>query len=122
MSERTSDLNSLLPAEPQLQLPETPDHAAFQGAEHDNPRQHPYRPTPDPHTGALIIDPDILLKAKKFNLNLSFFYSSRATTSREFGVGRGASFGGVVQSDSSGDTPVVISGDLRSLQFLYTGY
>ena len=82
MSERTSDLANVVSVETQPLLPEMPDHAAFQGAEHDNPRQHPHRPTPDPQSGALIIDPDILLKAKKFDLNLSFFYGSRATTSR----------------------------------------
>lgn len=117
MSEMMSELTNAVPGNNRSLLPEMPDQGVFQGAEHDNPRQHPHRPTPDPRNGALIIDPDILLKAKKFNLNISFFYSSRATSSREFGIGRGASFGGVVQSDASGTSPVVIRGDFRSYNF-----
>jgi|GEM_PF-687004 len=121
MSEIMSDPETAAPAQNQPLLPETPALAAFQGVEHDNPRQHPHRPTPDPRNGALIIDPDILLKAKKFSLNLSFFYSSRSAASREFGVGRGASFGGVVQSDAAGTSPLVMRGDFRNYQFSSTG-
>ena len=121
MSELMSDLTTVAPGEAQPLLPEIPDLAAFQGTEHDNPRQHPHRPTPDPKSGALIIDPDILLKAKKFNLNLSFFYSSRSASSREFGVARGASFGGVIQSDAAGISPLVMRGDFRNYQFSSTG-
>ena len=120
MSELLSENSIVVPVGPRS-LPQTPDQAAYQGVEHGNPRHHPHRPMPDPLNGELLIDPDILLKAKKFNLNLTFFYSSRATTSREFGVGRGASFGGVISSTSTGGSPMVIRGDFRSYQYTASG-
>src|SRR5580692_8845562 len=91
--------------------PYRPDRAIYHGADHDNPNYHPHRPIPDPKTGALIIDPDIVLKARQFDLTLSFFYSSKVTTSSQFGVGRSASFAGVVESTGTNGTPTVTRGD-----------
>jgi hypothetical protein len=88
--ENLSEITQPRTAQP---APSQPAKAIYHGADHDNPNQHPHRPFPDPKTGALIIDPDIVLKAKQFDLTLSFFYNSRAGESREFGVDRGASFG-----------------------------
>jgi hypothetical protein len=46
---------------------------------------------PDPATGELKIDPDILLVAKKFNLAIDFFYSSHNFDNAEYGQSRSAS-------------------------------
>ena len=56
----------------------------------DPAEQHPYRPTPDLLTGQLTLDPEIVLKAKAFNLNISFFYSERSGVNEEYGKGRSA--------------------------------
>jgi hypothetical protein len=98
-----------------------PDSAVYHGCEHGNPNQNEFMPKPDAQTGELLIDPDILLRAKQFNLTLSYFYSSRASDSREFGVGRGASYGGVVISDSSGNAPTITRGDFRAYKFTMVG-
>ncbi|MCW3051184.1 MAG: hypothetical protein JWN14_354, partial [Chthonomonadales bacterium] len=121
MPKNSFESSPLLPAALRPLLPEMPAHAAFQGVEHGNPLQHPHRPMPDPRSGALIIDPDILLKAKKFDLNLSFFYSTHSDSRREFGVGRGASFGGVIRSDASGGAPFVVRGDFQRFEFAALG-
>ena len=119
MSKEISQHNAAaMPARP---AGAAPDRAVYHGCEHGNPNQHPYRPSPDPKTGELKIDPDIVLKAKQFDLTLSFFYSSRTTDSREFGVGRGASYGGVVISDSAGNSPTVTRGDFREYDFTVAG-
>ena len=49
---------------------------ALQGCMPDS-RHHPYRPTPDPRTGELKVDPEIELICKKFNLNIGFYYSAQ---------------------------------------------
>jgi YD repeat-containing protein len=73
---------------------------------------------PDPITGELKIDPDIDLKAKKFNLAISFFYSSQSTptTDRPYGFARGASVGGYVDATNAGR--LVVRGDFS--QHVYT--
>jgi hypothetical protein len=76
---------------------------------------------PDPATGELKIDPDIELKAKKFNLALSFFYSSHSTTNAEYGRGRAASVRGQAVSSSGGAQVAVIWGDFRQYQFTMIG-
>src|SRR5437868_4119361 len=40
---------------------------------------------PDMQGGTYTLDPEIILKAKKFNLNLSFYYMSNLVMSTEFG-------------------------------------
>ncbi len=118
IKESSDGFNVLNSADSTRRLSAAPDSAAHLGCEHDNPNQHPYRPVPDPKTGELVIDPDIVLTAKKFDLQLSFYYSSRSTTSREFGVGRCASVGGVILASNPIVTyATVVRGDLR-----YFGY
>ena len=97
-----------------------PDSAVFQGARHGDPRHHPYRPTPDPRTGDLLIDPDILLKAKRFDLAISFYYSSHSSLNAEFGRSRAAGVRGQVVS-SSATSVTVTRGDFRAYQFHYVG-
>ncbi|HLK59007.1 MAG TPA: hypothetical protein VKU00_20775 [Chthonomonadaceae bacterium] len=48
MSEEGSEILQEPAFEPPLRLPFTPDQAAYQGAEQDNPHQHPHHPLPIP--------------------------------------------------------------------------
>lgn len=73
------------------------DDARAQGCRAE-PWADPYRPTPDPRTGELKIDPDIELKARKFNLQINFFYSSHSNANAEYGRGRSASVKSFVTS------------------------
>ena len=61
------------------------------GIEGGQPERHPHRPTPDLFTGQLTVDPEIVLRAKAFNLNISFFYSERSSDNEEYGKKRSAS-------------------------------
>ena len=132
MSESRSDITSALAPKEQAPIgatapertknqptPSQPDKAIYHGTDHSlSPNYHPHHPFPDPKTGALIIDPDIVLIAKQFNLTLSFFYSSRTSnfgSVSPYGVGRSASFAGAVLSDSTGDSPTVTRGDFRAI-------
>jgi len=94
--------------------------AVHQGTD-TNALAHPHRPFPDPKTGELKIDPEIVLKAKKFNLALSFFYSSRSNVTTEYGVGRSASVRGQVISSVSGTAVTLVRGDFREFNFSLIG-
>ena len=76
--------------------------ALYQGCVADDPRRHPYRPTPDPANGALSIDPEIELKARGFGLNISFHYNTNGATNAEYGKKRSASVAGHLVSGTSG--------------------
>src|SRR5579862_990134 len=78
------------------------------GVSSDPVRNHPYRPVPNPLTGELLIDPDILLKAKGFDLQIDFFYSTSATGT-EYGQGRSASVHAYVVSAISGSVGAVVT-------------
>jgi len=62
-----------------------------QGSVADDPRRDAHRPTPDPATGALAIDPEIELKARRFNLAISFHYDTNGNADEEYGRRRSAS-------------------------------
>ena len=70
---------------------ENHDSARAQGSGRNLPERHSSRPTPDALTGELLIDPEIVLKAKGFNLEIEFFYGSLANANDEYGKGRSAS-------------------------------
>src|SRR5688572_1712016 len=72
--------------------------AVHQGAGVGDERQHPHRPIPDPATGELKIDPEILLKSKKIDLAVSFYYSSVSNADDEYGRSRSASVRGHILS------------------------
>src|SRR5262245_14636646 len=93
-----------------------PTPVGHQGCETDLPGQHPHRPMPDPHTGELKIDPDVIFRAKKFQLALSFYYSSQSTLNAEYGQSRSASVRSYAVSDTS-SCVTVIRGDQRMFQF-----
>ena len=70
------------------------------------PKAHaldPFQPEPDPVDGSLLVDPDILLKAKGFDLSIEFFYSTRAKVDGAYGKQRTASVNGYVLSQTNGD-------------------
>lgn len=46
------------------------------GCKIDPVAHHPHRPIPDPVTGHLVVDPEIVLRARGFNLEISFFYNT----------------------------------------------
>src|SRR5438552_3494267 len=95
---------------------------AYPPVENRSPLQHPHRPMPDPRTGELKIDPDILLKAKKFNLQIEFFYSALSDTDNEYGRGRLSNVGGYVVTgvNARGDADIV-RGDFAHLPFKKIG-
>lgn len=80
---------------------------------------HPYRPTPNPKDGALTVDPDILLKAKGLDLDISFFYSTRADNNGPFGYRRSASVNGYVASATN--AAQIVRGDLSLEYFSKSG-
>lgn len=92
----------------------------YGGTEPHNPDQHPYRPMPDPATGALTIDPEIELRAKKFNLAISFFYSSHSTVNAEYGRSRSASVRGYVMSEVSGTMVTATRGNFVDNGYVFT--
>lgn len=91
------------------------------GSPPDDPRQHPYRPLPDPVTGGLTIDPDIVLTAKKFNLALSFYYSSISTLNGPYGQSRSASVNAYVASHTADVCVDVVRGNMYSAQYSKVG-
>ena len=98
--------------------------AIQQGCALDPVRNHPYSPEPNPHTGELIIDPDIVLKAQGFNLELNFFYSSIAGINAELGPGWSGSHRGYVVTQiavGGGDTYDVVRGDFSDTTYSVTG-
>lgn len=86
--------------------------AASGGCKIDPVAHHPHRPIPDPATGHLVADPDIVLKAKGFDLEISFFYS---TASQPGGVmwgnRRSASVNMQIKIDQVNGNVNVIRGD-----------
>src|SRR5579871_5509238 len=59
---------------------------------------------PRANSGELYLDPDIRLKAMKFDLAISFYFGSAQTNSGPYGLARSASVNGQVVSDTSGGT------------------
>src|SRR5428012_100 len=58
----------------------------------DKEQTHPYRPMPNPITGALVVDPEINLKTAGFDLQMEFYYSSQSGATGAFGQKRSANF------------------------------
>jgi YD repeat-containing protein len=87
------------------------------GCRPDDPAQHPHRPAPQPATGELKVDPEIRLRAGKFDLNVSFFYSSQSDSDQDYGRGRSASVAGHVLSATSGSIVTVVRGDFTQFPF-----
>ena len=82
------------------------------------PWDHPYSPMPDPQTGALLVDPDISLKGKGFDLEFNFYYSSEYSqgggATGPWGQGRNSS----VSQSATGTNPVTLTrGDFSLFVF-----
>ena len=87
-----------------------------QGCAIDPVAQHPYHPIPDPVTGHLLVDPDIVLKAKAFNLAVEFFYSANTDTVTPFGAARSASVQGRILSYTDASNKLTVQrGDFSEL-------
>jgi YD repeat-containing protein len=76
----------------------------------------PYMPTPDPRTGELFVDPEIVLKAKGFDLEIKFYYSSVVNQGFEYGQGRSSSARAFVQY-APGFIPTVCHGDFHGYPY-----
>jgi len=85
--------------------------ASEQGSFADPLLSHPTFPQANPITGALIVDPDIQLRAKGFDLELSFFYNSRSSTNGAYGVKRSFSANCYVLRGNDADHIQVVRGD-----------
>ena len=72
---------------------------------------------PSGNSGELMLDPDIRLKAKKFNLDIRFYYSTVRTDNGAYGRGRTASVNTRIVSTTATDIQL-IQGDF--LPFAYT--
>ncbi len=90
-----------------------------QGIEQVTERMHPYRPMPNLETGELKIDPEIQLKAKKFDLAISLFYSTANPNLTEYGVGRSASVRSSITAP--GSVATVSRGDFSEQYFSVAG-
>jgi YD repeat-containing protein len=119
------------PPEPGPVPPLAQRSAVTQGSDCDDPARHPYRPTPDPLTGELIVDPVVRLRAKKFDLVIEFFYSSfpwqwaypTDPAYSEWGVNRAASVRPLLFS-STGPYPQntrILRGDFFNVEFQEAG-
>ena len=85
--------------------------ASEQGSYADPVLSHPTFPQANPITGALIVDPDITLKAKGFDLELSFFYNSRSTSNGAYGKKRSFSANCYVLKGNDAGNVQVVRGD-----------
>ncbi len=96
--------------------------AIFQGAIQDEVGRHPHIPLPQFPDGGLIIDPDIVLTAQKFNLVIDLFYSSTASTNNEYGQARSASIASSVTASAAITGIVTITrGDFSEHYFYPVG-
>ncbi|HMS57202.1 MAG TPA: hypothetical protein PKA27_17595, partial [Fimbriimonadaceae bacterium] len=110
-----------------MRLPDPPNFQAsdaiHQGSAVPDVRMHAHMPMPQIDTGHLVVDPEIELKAKKFNLAISLFYSSATSTATEFGVGRTASIRAYIEDGSGAytDMKVLNRGDWSNQYFSMVG-
>jgi YD repeat-containing protein len=88
---------------------------ALLGNRIDPDLEHPHRPMPSPN-GELRIDPEIVLNAMAFDVQLSFFYTTSSSTSvnREFGYRRSSSARAYIASDEVNGAMWAVRGDLNA--------
>ncbi len=77
--------------------------------------------TPDLPNGEMGLDPEILLRAKRFDLSISFYYKARQYETTEYGSNRSASVRAYVASSTSTTLVTVVHGDFRQIPFRYAG-
>jgi len=93
--------------------------AATHGVHVDPVANHPHRPIPDPVSGHLVADPDIVLKARGFDLQINFFYSTGSTpTGITWGKRRSASINAQLKDEGGG--VALIRGDGKVYRFTGT--
>ncbi len=73
------------------------------------PWDDPYSPAPDPRTGALTVDPDIIFRSKKFNLEITNYYSSVAGKTTPWGQNRNSSLNQSLASNAGTLSPATIT-------------
>ena len=87
-----------------------PISALKQGIDDSVADRHPYRAMPDIE-GHLTIDPEIVLKAKAFDLQIGFYYTSNAIINKEYGWNRASSVRAYVLI-TSGHPATLVRGDM----------
>lgn len=94
-------------------------HAGSHGSVADPVLAHPHRPFPDPATGTLLVDPDITLKAKGFDLEINLFYNSRSNANGAYGKKRSISTNAYVLKILSdfGNKAQLVRGDEKVYEF-----
>ena len=101
-----------------LNIPEptvAPD-PLHQGCSAPTDRMHPTFPKPDIRTGELLVDPEVELKARGFDLQISMYYGTGADVFTEWGYGRSASVSGyLMQLD--GPIATITRGDFSQQYF-----
>ena len=80
---------------------------------------HATMPMPNPATGELLVDPEIHLIAKKFNLDISFYYSTGHEVDGEYGRQRACSINAKVVSMANG--AYVVRGDFSTYTYSLVG-
>ena len=94
-------------------------HAQSHGSHVDPVLHNPHCPFPDPASGALVVDPDILLKARGFDLEINLFYNSRSGIDSAYGKKRSISPNCYVlkTDDDFGSYAQVVRGDEKVYEF-----
>ena len=97
------------------QRPQAQSH----GSTVDPVLHNPHFPHPDPVSGALVVDPDILLKSKGFDLEINLFYNSRSGTDGPYGKRRSLSTNCYVlkTAGGAGSLAQVVRGDEKVYEF-----
>ncbi|MGV3618602.1 MAG: hypothetical protein ACO1SV_25040 [Fimbriimonas sp.] len=105
-----------------MSLPNHPS-ALTQGSSADPELAHPHSPRPNPATGELLLDPEILLKARSFDLQVEFFYKNATDVNGPYGKNRSASVAGHVVSSTDPTNPVVdlVRGDFTMAAYSKSG-
>ncbi|KAA0239717.1 MAG: RHS repeat protein [Armatimonadetes bacterium] len=92
--------------------------AQSHGSTVDPVLHNPHFPHPDPVSGALLVDPDILLKARGFDLEINLFYNSRSSANGAYGKKRSLSTNCyVLKNEESGNLAQVVRGDEKVYEF-----
>lgn len=97
-----------------------PARAETHGIHSDPVLHHPHRPIPEPD-GRLVADPEILLKAKGFDLQIEFFYNSRSDSDGPYGKGRSISPACHILSSTSDAVAGAVRGNERLFAFEAAG-
>jgi len=84
-------------------------------------RKHSYWPTPDPATGNLIVDPDIVLKGRGLGLEVDFLYNARDSSNGPYGKRRSCSLNAFIYNDGLANFAQAVRGSKVQKLFAPSG-